>query len=58
MLERINVALRGFFDKIPVEHLPTVLLVPEPPGTDLEPIVQPIRGDASQPTDGCAGERS
>jgi hypothetical protein len=47
MLERINVALRGFFDKISIEDLPTVLLVPEPPGTDRESIIQPVRRDAS-----------
>jgi hypothetical protein len=56
VLERINVALGGFLDEIPVEALPAGLLVKNPLDADLASVVQPSRNSARQTADSCSGE--
>ena len=56
VLERINVALGGFLDEIPVEALPAGLLVKNPLDADLASVVQPSRNSARQAADGCSGQ--
>jgi hypothetical protein len=46
VLERINVALGSFLDKIPVKDLPAALLVKNPLDADLATVVQPSRNSA------------
>jgi hypothetical protein len=58
VLKRINVALRRFVDKIPIEHLPAGLLVPEPLSADLDSVDQPIRNDACQSANSRASQSS
>ena len=56
MLERIDVALGSFLDEISVKDLPAALLVKNPLGADLGPVVQPIRDSARQAADSCSGQ--
>ena len=56
VLERINVALGGFLDEIPVEDLPAALLVKQPLGADLTSVVEPVRYSARQAADSCSGQ--
>ena len=56
VLERINVALGGFLDEIPVKRLPAALLVKDPLGANLASVVQPGRHSARQAADSCSGE--
>jgi hypothetical protein len=56
VLERVDVALRGLLDKILVEDLPTALFVIKPLGSDLAPMVDPIRNAAHQTADSCPGQ--
>jgi hypothetical protein len=51
VLERINVAFRGFLDEIPVKDLAAVPLVVKPLRADLAFLVQPIRSHACQSAD-------
>jgi hypothetical protein len=53
-VESIDTALRGLLDKIPVQGLPTVLLVVEPLGAYLDSMGQSIRSDACQSADGSS----
>jgi len=56
VLKRIYVALGGFLDEIPVKELPAGLLVKNPLGADLTPVVQPIRNCTRQAADSCSGD--
>jgi len=57
VLKRVNVTFRCFLDEISIENLPAVLLVLQPLGANLVPVVQPICDHAGKRTHGCAGHR-
>jgi hypothetical protein len=57
VLQGIDVALRCLLDEIAIEDLTAVLLVLQPLGADLEPVVEPIGEDAGQAADSGAHER-
>jgi hypothetical protein len=56
VLECIDVALGSSVNELPVESLPTALLVKDPFSADLISVVQPSRESAGQTADGCSGE--
>jgi hypothetical protein len=56
VLECVNVALGGLLDEIPVEDLPAALFMIKPLGSDLAPMIDPIRDTARQAADGCSSQ--
>ena len=58
VLKRVDVALAGLFNKLPIKNLPAILLALEPLGANIDSMAEPICSDACQAADGCAGQCS